>query len=143
MQRESSWDGGRSVHELEPPGPLLFLPLLLLQGGVWIFLGLVRKSSARLFCSLTWLPPIYVPERVATAAAAARALVGLPPHERIALRSNSEDITFLYGRNGQTLEVLEEEFYEEVLLVSETLLELSLFLLAHYWVLPWNHAFSL
>ncbi|PKU77742.1 syndetin isoform X1 [Dendrobium catenatum] len=119
MQRESSWVGGRSVHELEPPGPLLFLPLLLLQGGGMDLSRVGEKifSSVRSARSLGLLPSTSdrpeVPERVAAAAAAARALAGLPPHERIALTSNSEDITFLYGSKDQTLEVLEEEFYEE------------------------------
>ncbi|KAL0903290.1 hypothetical protein M5K25_027659 [Dendrobium thyrsiflorum] len=119
MQRESSWDGGRSVHELEPPGPLLFLPLLLLQGGGMDLSRVGEKifSSVRSARSLGLLPSTSdrpeVPERVAAAAAAARALAGLPPHERIALTSNSEDFTFLYGSKDQTLEVLEEEFYEE------------------------------
>ncbi|PKU77737.1 DnaJ like subfamily C GRV2 [Dendrobium catenatum] len=134
MQRESSWDHGRSVHELEPPGPLLFLPLLLLQGGGMdlsrvgekIFSSVRSARSLGLLSSTSDRPEVL--ERVAAAAAAARALAGLPPHERIALTSNYEDITFLYGSKGQTLEVLEEEFYEEVLLVSETLLELSLFI---------------
>ncbi|KAH0461467.1 hypothetical protein IEQ34_009042 [Dendrobium chrysotoxum] len=109
----------RSVHELEPPGPLLFLPLLLLQGGGMDLSRVGEKifSSVRSARSLGLLPSTSdrpeVPERVAAAAAAARALAGLPPHERIALTSNSEDFTFLYGSKDQTLEVLEEEFYEE------------------------------
>ncbi|XP_020682356.1 uncharacterized protein LOC110099515 [Dendrobium catenatum] len=122
MQRESSWDHGRSVHELEPPGPLLFLPLLLLQGGGMdlsrvgekIFSSVRSARSLGLLSSTSDRPEVL--ERVAAAAAAARALAGLPPHERIALTSNYEDITFLYGSKGQTLEVLEEEFYEEATL---------------------------
>lgn len=119
MQRESAWDGGRSVHELEPPGPLLFLPLLFLQGGGMDLSRVGEKiiSSVRSARSLGLLPSTSdrpeVPERAAAAAAAARALAGLPPHERIALTSNSNDFTSVYGSKDQALEVLEEEFYEE------------------------------
>ncbi|KAK8940988.1 hypothetical protein KSP39_PZI009858 [Platanthera zijinensis] len=119
MQRESSWDGGRSVHELEPPGPLLFLPLLFLQGGGMdlsrvgekIFSSVRSTRSLGLLLSASDRPE--VPERAAAAAAAARALAGLPPHERIALTSNSKEFTSIYGTNDQPLEEIEEEFYEE------------------------------
>ncbi|KAK8969645.1 hypothetical protein KSP40_PGU007524 [Platanthera guangdongensis] len=119
MQRESSWDGGRSVYELEPPGPLLFLPLLFLQGGGMdlsrvgekIFSSVRSTRSLGLLLSASDRPE--VPERAAAAAAAARALAGLPPHERIALTSNSKEFTSIYGTNDQPLEEIEEEFYEE------------------------------
>ena len=44
------------------------------------------------------------------------AIAGLPPHERINLPSNSEDLVSIYGSNpqGQVMEELEEVFYEEV-----------------------------
>jgi hypothetical protein len=40
----------------------------------------------------------------------------LPPHERINLPSNSEDLVSIYGSNpqGELVEELEEVFYEEV-----------------------------
>lgn len=119
MQRESSWDGGRSIHELEPPGPLLFLPLLFLQAGEMdlsrigdkIFSSVRSTRSLGLFPFASDRPE--VPERVAAAAAAARALAGVPPHERIALKSNSKEFASIYGTKDQPLEEIEEEFYEE------------------------------
>lgn len=119
MQRGSPWDGGRSVHDLEPPGPLLFLPLLFLQGGGMDLSRVGEKiiSSVRSARSLGLLPFTSdrpeVPERAAAAAAAARAIAGVPPHERIVLTSNSKDFTSVYGSKDQVLEVLEEEFYKE------------------------------
>jgi syndetin len=40
----------------------------------------------------------------------------LPPHERINLPSNSEDLVSIYGSNpqGEPVDELEEVFYEEV-----------------------------
>lgn len=57
-----------------------------------------------------------VPARAAAAAAVARALAGMPPHERLAFSSNSEDLFSIYGSGnlGQKIEELEDEFYEEV-----------------------------
>lgn len=56
-----------------------------------------------------------VPARAAAAAAVARALAGLPPHQRLALSSNSEEMVSIYGvrPQGQVVEELEEEFYDE------------------------------
>lgn len=56
-----------------------------------------------------------VPARAVAAAAVARALAGLPPHQRLALSSNSGSLASLYvcGPRGQTVELLEEDFYEE------------------------------
>ncbi|XP_057836167.2 uncharacterized protein LOC131046440 isoform X1 [Cryptomeria japonica] len=56
-----------------------------------------------------------VPARAAAAAAVARALAGVPPHQRLALSSNSSGLASLYGSGprGQTVERLEEQFYEE------------------------------
>jgi syndetin len=50
------------------------------------------------------------------ATAAARAIAGLPPHERINLPSNSKDFVSIYRSNpqGQAVEELKEVFYEEV-----------------------------
>lgn len=56
-----------------------------------------------------------VPERAAAAAALARVLAGLPPHQRYTLSSSSEELSSIYGSKppGQDVEELEEEFYEE------------------------------
>jgi len=57
-----------------------------------------------------------VPAQAAAAAAVARALAGMPPHQRLALPSNSEELVSVYGSRpqGQVIEEIEEEFYEEV-----------------------------
>ena len=59
-----------------------------------------------------------VPPRAAAAAAVARALAGLPPHQRFSLSSSSEELSSIYGSrpHGQVVAELEEEFYEEVLI---------------------------
>ena len=59
-----------------------------------------------------------VPQRAAAAAAVARALAGLPPHQRFSLSSSSEELSSIYGSRPQDQVVaeLEEDFYEEVLL---------------------------
>ncbi|KAG4979908.1 hypothetical protein JHK82_033150 [Glycine max] len=56
-----------------------------------------------------------VPARAAAAAAVARALAGLPPHQRYSLSSSSEELSSIYGSipQGQVVEELEDEFYEE------------------------------
>ncbi|KAG8083904.1 hypothetical protein GUJ93_ZPchr0010g9098 [Zizania palustris] len=107
------------------PGPLVFLPLLLIQGGGMDLSRVGEKllSSVRSARSLGLLPPTpspsasrpEVPARAAAAAAAARAIAGLPPHEKISLPSNSEDLVSIYGTNpqGQAVDELEEVFYEE------------------------------
>lgn len=60
---------------------------------------------------------VQVPARAAAAAAVARALAGLPPHQRYSLSSSSEELSSIYGsrNHGQEIEELEDEFYEEVL----------------------------
>ncbi|XP_062200402.1 uncharacterized protein LOC133903069 [Phragmites australis] len=120
----SSLFGGEQLFE-SAPSPLIFLPLLLIQGGGMDLSGVGEKllSSVRSARSLGLLPPTpaappprpEVPERAAAAAAAARAIAGLPPHERISLPANSEDLVSIYGSNpqGQPVEKLEEVFYEE------------------------------
>lgn len=64
-----------------------------------------------------------VPARAVAAAVVARALAGVPPHQRFSLPSNSEDLVSVYGikPHGQTVEELEEDFYREVF-ISTTLL---------------------
>lgn len=60
-----------------------------------------------------------VPARAAAAATIARALAGLPPHQRHSFASSSEELSSIYGSRprGQVVEELEEEFYEEVFLL--------------------------
>ena len=59
-----------------------------------------------------------VPARAAAAAVIARALAGIPPHQRQNLASSSEELISIYGgrTNGDVTADLEEEFYEEVVL---------------------------
>lgn len=61
-----------------------------------------------------------VPARAAAAAAVARAIAGLPPHQRFGLSSSSQELSSIYGSTpqGPVVEEIEEEFYEEVLLIS-------------------------
>lgn len=61
-----------------------------------------------------------VPARAAAAAAVARAIAGLPPHQRYGLSSSSEELSSIYGsgQHGQEVEEIEEEFCEEVLLIT-------------------------
>ncbi|KAK9185798.1 hypothetical protein WN943_026157 [Citrus x changshan-huyou] len=56
-----------------------------------------------------------VPARAAAAAVVARALAGLPPHQRYSLSSSSEELSSIYGSRPQVqvVEDLEEDFYEE------------------------------
>eukprot|EP01018_Ginkgo_biloba_P020521 Gb_31900 [translate_table: standard] len=75
------------------------------------------------FMELNWMLNKFwhytsVPARAAAAAAVARALAGVPPHQRLCLPSTSEGLASLYvsGPPGQKVEKLEEDFYEEVLL---------------------------
>lgn len=57
-----------------------------------------------------------VPARAEAAAAVARVLAGLPAHQRQNLSSSSEELSFIYGSKtqGQAVDELEKEFYEEV-----------------------------
>ncbi|CAK7332111.1 unnamed protein product [Dovyalis caffra] len=77
-------------------------------------------SSVRSARSLGLLPPTVdrpeVPARAAAAAAVARVLAGMPPHQRFNLPSSSEELRSIYGSRpqGHTVEELEEDFYEEV-----------------------------
>ncbi|XP_031262560.1 syndetin-like [Pistacia vera] len=56
-----------------------------------------------------------VPARAAAAAVVARALAGLPAHQRFSLPSSSEELRSIYGSRPQVeiVEELEEEFYKE------------------------------
>ncbi|KAI3450647.1 hypothetical protein Pfo_007312 [Paulownia fortunei] len=76
-------------------------------------------SSVRSARSLGLLPSPSdrpeVPARAAAAAAVARVLAGLPPHQRHNLSSSSEELSSIYGSRpqGQAVDELEKEFYEE------------------------------
>ncbi|KAE9620591.1 hypothetical protein Lal_00019965 [Lupinus albus] len=100
----------------------LLLPFFLLsQGGVMDFSKVGEKilSSVRSARSMGLLPPLSdrpeVPARAAAAAAVARALAGLPPHQRYSLSSSSEELSSIYGSrpHGEVVEELEDGFYEE------------------------------
>ncbi|KAJ8512216.1 hypothetical protein OPV22_002650 [Ensete ventricosum] len=117
----SSFLDDRSIPEFQAPGPLLFLPLLFIQGGGMDLSKVGEKiiSSVRSARSLGLLPSSSdrpeVPARAAAAAAVARALAGTPPHEKISFSSTSEEVLLIYGSRsqGQTIDELEEDFYEE------------------------------
>ncbi|KAK6163455.1 hypothetical protein DH2020_000319 [Rehmannia glutinosa] len=76
-------------------------------------------SSVRSARSLGLLPPPSdrpeVPARAAAAAAVARILAGLPPHQRHNLSSSSEELSSIYGSKpqGQSVDEPEKEFFEE------------------------------
>ncbi|THG13830.1 hypothetical protein TEA_014308 [Camellia sinensis var. sinensis] len=78
-----------------------------------------------------------VPARAVAAAAVARALAGLPPHQRYSLPSSSEELSSIYGSkpHGQVVEELEEEFYEEVFLAHDCQFGFSKW---HAYVLYWT-----
>lgn len=100
---------------------LFFSSLLLFQGGGMDISKVGEKilSSVRSARSLGLLPSISdrpeVPARAAAAAAVARALAGIPPHQRLTLPSSSEELSSIYGSrpHNEVLEELEEDFYEE------------------------------
>ncbi|KAF7805657.1 syndetin isoform X1 [Senna tora] len=97
------------------------VPFLLFQGGGMDLSKVGEKilSSVRSARSLGLLPSVSdrpeVPARAAAAAAVARALAGLPPHQRYSLSSSSEELSSIYGSrsHGQVVDELEDEFYEE------------------------------
>ncbi|KAL8496480.1 hypothetical protein ACS0TY_020260 [Phlomoides rotata] len=101
----------------------LFLGSLLLsrEGGGMDLSKVGEKilSSVRSARSLGLLPSPTdrpeVPARAAAAAAVARVLAGLPPHQRHNLSSSSEELSFIYGSNPQeqAVDELEKELYEE------------------------------
>lgn len=109
--------------ETPPTSVLFLLPFLLFQGGGGGMdlskVGEKILSSVRSARSLGLLPPASdrpeVPARAAAAAAVARAIAGLPPHQRYGLSSSSEELSSIYGsrQHGQEVEEIEEEFCEE------------------------------
>ncbi|KAM1447730.1 hypothetical protein ACFXTO_006795 [Malus domestica] len=106
---------------IETPGVLFLVPFFLFQGGAMDLSKVGEKilSSVRSARSLGLLPSASdrpeVPARAAAAAAVARAIAGLPPHQRFSLSSSSEELSSIYGskHHGQEVEEIEEEFYEE------------------------------
>ncbi|XP_027084711.1 uncharacterized protein [Coffea arabica] len=116
------FNGGELSEEGFELSRFLFLgSLLFSQGGSMDFSKVGEKflSSVRSARSLGLLPSSSdrpeVPERAAAAAVAARVLASLPPHQRYSLASSSEELSSIYGSkpDGQVIEELEEEFYEE------------------------------
>lgn len=97
------------------------VPFLLFQGGGMDLSKVGEKilSSVRSARSIGLLPSSSdrpeVPARAAAAAVVARALAGLPAHQRLSLPSSSEELRFIYGSSSQAevVEELEEEFYKE------------------------------
>ncbi|CAL5426428.1 unnamed protein product [Camellia sinensis] len=116
-----SFNGDLSDGGFEGTRVLFFASLLFFQGGGMDFSKVGEKllSSVRSARSLGLLPSTSdrpeVPARAVAAAAVARALAGLPPHQRYSLPSSSEELSSIYGSkpHGQVVEELEEEFYEE------------------------------
>uniref|UniRef100_A0A2P2L7N4 Uncharacterized protein MANES_11G154000 n=1 Tax=Rhizophora mucronata TaxID=61149 RepID=A0A2P2L7N4_RHIMU len=117
--------GGGSSVGFESSRVFFLLPLLLLRGsgGGMDFSKVGEKilSSVRSARSLGLLPSTRpsdrpeVPARAAAAAAVARVLSGLPPHQRFSLTSSSQELRSMYGSrpDGQVVEELEEDFYQE------------------------------
>ncbi|KAL1544406.1 syndetin-like isoform X1 [Salvia divinorum] len=105
-----------------PTLPFPLSPLLLLNaagGGMDLSkVGEKIVSSVRSARSIGLLPSPSdrpeVPARAAAAAAVARILAGLPPHQRHNF-SSSDELSFMYGSRpqGQTVDELEKEFYGE------------------------------
>ncbi|XP_015951750.1 uncharacterized protein LOC107476449 isoform X1 [Arachis duranensis] len=116
-------DNGEVSEGIDSSRVFFLLPFFLLsQGGGAMDLSKVGEkilSSVRSARSLGLIPSVSdrpeVPARAAAAAAVARALAGLPPHQRYCLSSSSEELSSIYGSrpNSQVVEELEDEFYEE------------------------------
>ncbi|RDX80237.1 Syndetin, partial [Mucuna pruriens] len=116
------FNGDLSEGGIESSRVFFLLPFFLLsQGGAMDLSKVGEKilSSVRSARSLGLLPSVSdrpeVPARAAAAAAVARALAGLPPHQRYSLSSSSEELSSIYGSRPQiqVVEQLEDEFYEE------------------------------
>lgn len=116
-----AFNGDLSEGGFEGTRVLFFASLLLYQGGGMDLSRVGEKflNSVRSARSIGLLPPVSdrpeVPARAAAAAAVARALAGLPAHQRHGLSTSSEELTSIYGTktHGQIVEEPEEEFYEE------------------------------
>ncbi|KAK8463967.1 hypothetical protein PHAVU_011G088000 [Phaseolus vulgaris] len=116
------FNGDLSEGGIDSSRVFFLLPFFLLsQGGAMDLSKVGEKilSSVRSARSIGLLPPVpdrpEVPARAAAAAAVARALAGLPPHQRYSFSSSSEELSSIYGSRpqGQIVEELEDEFYEE------------------------------
>ncbi|PSR89909.1 Syndetin like [Actinidia chinensis var. chinensis] len=116
-----AFNGDLSDGGFEGTRVLFFASLLFSQGGGMDLSKVGEKilSSVRSARSLGLIPPTSdrpeVPARAVAAAAVARVLAGLPPHQRHSLSSSSEELSSIYGSRpqGQVVEELEDEFYEE------------------------------
>ncbi|XP_057479947.1 uncharacterized protein LOC130767184 [Actinidia eriantha] len=116
-----TFNGDLSDGGFEGTRVLFFASLLFSQGGGMDLSKVGEKilSSVRSARSLGLIPPTSdrpeVPARAVAAAAVARVLAGLPPHQRHNLSSSSEELSSIYGSRpqGQVVEELEDEFYEE------------------------------
>ncbi|EEF38687.1 conserved hypothetical protein [Ricinus communis] len=97
------------------------VPFLLFQGGDMDLSKVGEKilNSVRSAKSIGLLPSASdrpeVPARAAAAAAVARVIAGLPPHQQFSLPSSSEELRSIYGSTpqGRVAEELEEGYYEE------------------------------
>ncbi|KAJ0084233.1 hypothetical protein Patl1_30543 [Pistacia atlantica] len=106
---------------LQSSSVFFLVPFLLFQGGGMDLSKVGEKilSSVRSARSIGLLPSSSdrpeVPARAAAAAVVARALAGLPAHQRFSLPSSSEELRSIYGSRPQVeiVEELEEEFYKE------------------------------
>ncbi|GMH12147.1 hypothetical protein Nepgr_013988 [Nepenthes gracilis] len=116
------WVNGELSSEGFNSSRVLFLASLWSYQGIDMDLSKVGDkilSSVRSARSLGLLPSTSdrpeVPARAAAAAAVARALAALPPHQRHSLPSSSEELSSMYESksHGQIIEELEEEFYKE------------------------------
>lgn len=116
------FNGDLSEGGFESSRVFFLVPFLFLQGGGMDLSKVGEKilSSVRSARSLGLLPSASsdrpeVPARAAAAAAVARALAGLPPHQRFSLPSSSKELSSIYGSrpDDEVVEELEEDFYDE------------------------------
>ncbi|KAL6967119.1 hypothetical protein U1Q18_032923 [Sarracenia purpurea var. burkii] len=110
-----AFNGDLSNGGFEGSRVLFFTSLLFFQGDEMDLSKVGEKilSSVRSARSLGLLPSTSdrpeVPARAVAAAAVARALAGLPPHQRYNLSSSSEELSSIYGSklHGQIVEDIE------------------------------------
>ncbi|XP_031385734.1 syndetin [Punica granatum] len=115
------FNGDLSEGGFESSRVFFLLPFLLSQGGAMDLSKVGEKilSSVKSARSLGLLPSPSdrpeVPARAAAAAAVARALAGLPPHQRYSLSSSSTELSSIYGTrpSGEVVPEPEDDFYEE------------------------------
>ncbi|KAG6760651.1 hypothetical protein POTOM_033826 [Populus tomentosa] len=80
-----------------------------------VFIGGIDVLEYHVLNDMGSLDAYKVPARAAAAAAVARVLAGMPPHQRFNLPSSSEELQSIYGSRiqGHMVEELGEDFYEE------------------------------